>query len=689
MMGTYLRPAVQRYGVAVLATALALAATLALHSYLGPTPVPLFFAAVALSAWYGGWGPGLLAAIASTLAVEYYFVEPTHHLIPIGGGSVIRLVTFLAVSAFTSALTQSLHRARGRAEVHAHAAETARAQLEVQAAELERQVTVAARLARENEALYAQAQLELSERRRVAAHLTLLDTAITQSHEAVTITTAELDPPGPTIVYVNPAFTAMTGYAAAEVLGQTPRILQGPKTDRAVLDRMRAELRAGQVFSGEAINYRKDGQEFLLEWQVAPIRDITGRITHYVAIQNDVTVPRREEEHRRQAQKLEVVGRLASAVAHDFNNLLQAVALNCALLLDPDAPRLEADVHDDAVRTIQEAADRATHLSRQLLTFSRQQPYEPQPIDLDGVVAGVEPILRRLLGAEVRLTVELGSGRGTVLADPSQLSQVVMNLALNARDAMPEGGDLRISTAEVEIAPTRRGASEPVSGAASVVPPGRYVLLVVTDTGIGMDQEIQQRLFEPFFTTKELGHGTGLGLPTVLGIIEQAGGYITVDSAPGRGARFAVYLPIQPEPPPASLGHRAEAEELPTGHETVLVVEDEPAVRRSICMMLERHGYEVVEARHGADALRLYHDRTAAIDLVLTDLSMPELGGQALAAVLRAERPDLPVLFMSGYADRDPREGGPLPPHTGFIGKPFEAATLLHQVHRMLEHTTP
>lgn len=685
MMGARLRPALQRYGTAMLATGCALALTLALRGYLGPTPVMLFFGAVAVSAWYGGWGPGLLAAIASSLAVEYFFVEPLHSFIPVAAGSAVRLIAFLGVSTATNALTQSLHRARGRAEFNAHAAETARAQLEAQAGELERQVQAAERLARENEVLYARAQQELTERRRVAEHLALLDAAITQSHEAVTITTADLDPPGPTIMYVNPAFTAMTGYTAAEVLGRTPRILQGPKTDRAVLDRMRAELGAGQVFSGETINYRKDGREFLLNWQVAPIRDATGQITHYVAIQNDVTVQRREEEHRRQAQKLEVVGRLASAVAHDFNNLLQAVALNCVLLLDPDAPKLEAEMHDEAVRTIQEAADRATHLSRQLLTFSRQQAYEPRPSDLDSVVTGVEPILRRLLGAEVRLTVELASGPGTVLADPSQLSQVVMNLALNARDAMPEGGDLQISTAEVEITPVESGASAPVRGTAPAMPPGRYALLVVTDTGVGMDQEIQRHLFEPFFTTKGLGHGTGLGLPTVLGIIEQAGGFITVESAPGRGARFAVYLPLQPEPLAASLGHRADAEELPTGHETVLVVEDEPAVRRSICMMLERHGYQIVEARHGADALRLYHDRAAPIDLVLTDLSMPELGGQALVATLRAERPDLPALYMSGYADRDPREQGPLPPHTSFIAKPFEAATLLHQVRRVLE----
>jgi PAS domain S-box-containing protein len=675
--------------VAVLAAAGALAATEALRSSLGPTPVVLFFGAVVVSAWYGGWGPGVLVAIASTLAIEYFFVEPLYTLIPFGGASVARLIAFLAISAATIALTQSLHRARGRAELHALAAEATRAQLESQAVQLEHQVAEADRLARENEALYVRAQQELAKRRRVAEHLTLLDAAITQSHEAVTITTADLDPPGPTIVYVNPAFTTMTGYTAAEVLGKTPRILQGPKTDRAVLDRLRADLQASRVFSGEAINYRKDGREFLVEWQVAPIRDATGRITHYVAIQNDVTVHRREEEHRRQAQKLEIVGRLASAVAHDFNNLLQAVALNCALLLEPDARELEAEMHDDAVRTIQEAADRATHLSRQLLTLGRQQSYEPQPTDLDTVVTSVEAILRRLLGAEVRLTMELDAGPGTILADPNQLSQVVMNLALNARDAMPEGGALRISTAEVEIAPAERSTSAPESAAAEAVPPGRYARLVVADTGAGMDQEIQRHLFEPFFTTKQVGRGTGLGLPIVLNVVQQVGGHITVESAPGHGATFAVYLPIQGEPSSASVDHLAAAEELPAGHETVLLVEDEPAVRRSIRMMLQRHGYHVVEARHGADALRLYHDHSPAVDLVVTDLSMPELGGRALIDALRAERPDLPALFMSGYADRDPRESAPLPPHTGFIAKPFEAGALLHHVRRVLEDTPP
>lgn len=668
----------------MLAAAAALALTLALRPYLGPSPTVLFFGAVAVSAWYGGWGPGLSAAIASSFAVEYFFVPPLHTLLPVAPGSIVRFVAFLAVSIATSALTQSLHRARFRAELHARAAEAAQAQLATQASKLQRQVVAAERLARENEALYARAQQELAERRRVAEHLTLLDAAITQSHDAVTITTAELDPPGPTIVYVNPAFTTITGYTAAEALGRTPRILQGPKTDRAVLDRMRADLAAGRVFSGETINYRKDGRELLLEWQVTPIRDAAGRITHYVAIQNDVTAQRREEERRRHAQKLEVVGRLASAVAHDFNNLLQAVALNSVLLLEPDAPRLDAEAHDEAVRTIQEAADRATHLSRQLLTFTRQQAYEPRPVELDEVVAGVEPILRRLLGAEVRLTIHLDSGPGTVLADPNQLSQVVMNLALNARDAMPEGGDLRLTTDEVEVAPVGTGPipSEP---GIPPVPPGRYARLSVTDTGVGMDEEIQRHLFEPFFTTKDPGHGTGLGLATVLGIVEEAGGRIAVESAPGRGATFTVYLPIQREASPASLGQGPERHELPTGHETVLVVEDEPAVRRSIRRMLERHGYHVVEARHGADALQVYRGRTTPIDLVVTDISMPELGGPALVAVLRAKRPALPVIFMSGYAERDPWEGPTPPPRTGFIAKPFDPATLLHQVRRLLE----
>ncbi|HEU4647708.1 MAG TPA: ATP-binding protein [Gemmatimonadales bacterium] len=683
IFGAHLRPVLLRYGTALLCTLAALAATLALRDYLGSSPTVLFFGAVAVSAWYGGWGPGLFAAIGSSVAVEYFFAQPVHTFMPITAGPIIRLIVFLVVSIGTSALTQSLHRARTRAEEHARAAEAARAQLATQASELERQVVAAERLARENEVLYARAQQELAERRRVAGHLTLLDAAITQSHEAVTITTAELDPPGPTIVYVNPAFTTITGYTAAEVLGQTPRILQGPKTDRAVLDRLRADLTAGRVFSGETVNYRKDGREFSLEWQVAPIRDAAGHITHYVAIQNDVTAQRREEEHRRQAQKLEVVGRLASAVAHDFNNLLQAVALNSVLLLEPDAPTLDAEAHDEAVRTIQEAADRATHLSRQLLTFSRQQAYEPRPVELDEVVIGVEPILRRLLGAEVRLTVHLDSGPGTVLADPGQLGQVVMNLALNARDAMPEGGDLRLTTDEVDIAPAGAGPSTSEQGIPPV-PPGRYARLSVTDTGVGMDEEIQQHLFEPFFTTKDPGHGTGLGLATVLGIVEQAGGRITVESAPGRGTTFTVYLPIQREVSPAALGQRPEPHELPTGHETVLVVEDEPAVRRSICLMLERHGYHVVEARHGADALQVYRAQTAPVDLVLTDISMPELGGPALVAALRAAQPALPVIFMSGYAEGDPWEGPDPPPRTGFLAKPFDPATLLQQVRRVL-----
>jgi two-component system cell cycle sensor histidine kinase/response regulator CckA len=378
-------------------------------------------------------------------------------------------------------------------------------------------------------------------------------------------------------------------------------------------------------------------------------------------------------DHLRQMQKMEAVGQLAGGIAHDFNNLLTGILSFCDLILQelrPDDP-IRGDVEQ-----IRQAAQRAATLTRQLLAFSRRQVLQPRVLSLNSVIDELDSMLRRVLGASITLETELDPGLWHVFADPGQLEQVVVNLVVNARDAMPAGGRVTIATANVRL-DALRGTG---TGALN---PGDYVVLSVGDSGVGMDQATQARIFEPFFTTKELGRGTGLGLSTVFGIVQQSGGEVTVESAPGQGATFRVYLPRHVGP--ASAAPRPDRRALPGGSETLLLVEDEAAVRASARRLLERYGYTILEARHGADALRIFEANEARIDLVLTDIVMPEMGGRELVERLRAYRPGLKVLFMSGYTEQAITADGVMPPGTGFLEKPFTIDGLMRRLREVLD----
>lgn len=387
----------------------------------------------------------------------------------------------------------------------------------------------------------------------------------------------------------------------------------------------------------------------------------------------DVTEQRQTEEQLRLSQRLDAVGRLAGGVAHDFNNLLSVIISYAGFLIDE---LKEADpLRDDAIE-IQKAGQRAAALTRQLLAFSRKQILEPVPLDVNKVITDFEKMLRRLLGEDIDIEVHLAEDLGTVFADPGQLEQVIMNLAVNARDAMPSGGKLTIETANVEL-----DASYAAGHVA--VKPGRYVMLSVADTGTGMDAETQSHIFEPFFTTKEKGKGTGLGLSTVYGIVKQSGGYISVYSEPGRGTTFKVYLPrvdvavmsVMPKPVPSKV----------SGRETVLVVEDEEAVRKLAERILRSAGYNVLVAASGGDALLLCEEHGGAIDLLLTDVVMPQVSGRELAERLTGMCPKLKVLYMSGYTDNAIVHHGVLDAGMRFIGKPFAAAELTRKVREVLD----
>jgi hypothetical protein len=415
---------------------------------------------------------------------------------------------------------------------------------------------------------------------------------------------------------------------------------------------------------------RKDGSEVPVEISLSPLETDEGLLV--MAAVRDVTERRALEAQLLQAQKMEAIGRLAGGVAHDFNNVLTAILCSADLLLEDLAA---ADTRREEVEEIHESAERAAALTHQLLAFSRKQVLQPEVLNLDAVVANVQKMLQRLIPENMELLTVLAGDLGAVLADRGQIEQVILNLALNARDAMPTGGQLTIETANVEL------DEEYTTQHAGVVP-GRYVMLAVSDTGVGMDEETKMHLFEPFFSTKGPGRGTGLGLPTVYGIVKQSGGNIWVYSEPGQGAAFKIYLPRVEAAPtaegPAKLAARG-------GSETILLVEDAKSVRTVTRRLLEAYGYTVLEASGGADALRVARDHRGPIDLLLTDIVMPGVSGTEVARQLAELRPGVRVLYMSGYTDNAIVHHGVLDPGIAFLQKPFTREGLAHKVREVLE----
>jgi PAS domain S-box-containing protein len=514
--------------------------------------------------------------------------------------------------------------------------------------------------------------IDVTDQRRAEGVARLLDRALDSFTQGVCIADATL--PEHPLTHVNQGFTQITGYAAEEAIGRNARFLQGPKTDPATVAEVREAIRNGRPCAVELLNYRKDGTTFWNALSLSPVHDDAGRLTHYVGVQTDVTRSRKIEEQLRQAQKMEALGHLAGGVAHDFNNMLTVINGYSELLL----PRFDTG---DMTRTflieIARAGERAAAMTRQLLAFSRQQVLEPRVLDLNAEIRDAEKMLRRLIGEDILLTTVLTPGLGRVRVDPGQMQQVLLNLAVNSRDAMPQGGRLTIETRDVAL-------DENFVRAHPGARPGSYAMLAVSDTGCGMDEETRARLFEPFFTTKKPGKGTGLGLATVYGIVTQSGGCLEVYSEAGLGTTFKVYLPRFTGPlstTRSSQGMRP----LLRGSETVLLAEDEAAVRTLAGKILRSCGYEVVEAGDGQEALQVAEQHQGRIDLVITDVVMPHVSGRMLAERLAELRPGVKVLYLSGYTDDAIIRHGLLEAEIAFLQKPFTASGLAQKVRDVLD----
>ncbi|MEW6719815.1 MAG: response regulator [Thermodesulfobacteriota bacterium] len=509
---------------------------------------------------------------------------------------------------------------------------------------------------------------EAAGHRRTEAERVRLTAAIEQTGEAIVITDA-----AGAIRYVNPAFETVTGYSREEAIGQNPRILKSDRQDEAFYRDMWGTISSGRTWTGRMVNRRKDGTLYTEEATISPVRDPSGRIENYVAVKRDITENLRLTAQFQQAQKMESVGTLAGGIAHDFNNVLTAILGFGEMLKSRIAndPKAIADLDQ-----ILAGAERASVLTRQILTFARRQIIEAGNIDLNRVVADLGKLLRKVLRADIEIRTRLAGGLPTIRADQGQMEQVLMNLVVNARDAMPDGGLLTIETEEERL-------GEAYVKQYTYMKPGRYAVLSVSDTGTGMDEATRERIFEPFFTTKGPDRGTGLGLAVVYGIVKQHNGFIHVYSEPGKGTRVRIYFPTVDASPDA------KAVEPPGnvegGSETILLAEDDESIRRLAERTLGSLGYRVLTACDGEEAVEVFRRNAGEIAIAVLDVVMPKMGGKQAYDEMLSTSPDLKVLFLSGYSADAIHDSFVLRPGIPFLQKPYGLATLARKVREVLD----
>jgi hypothetical protein len=473
--------------------------------------------------------------------------------------------------------------------------------------------------------------------------------------------------------FMNTRMAAMMGCTAEEAVGKPAADLI-PRDSLAAWAPHVAPRVEGIVVRTDIRIQRPDGKDLWLLVDSTPSFSESGAFDGILAMAVDMTERRRLEEQLRQSQKMEAIGNLAGGVAHDFNNLLSVILSFTGLVLA--SVKTDDPIHAD-LEEVRKAGERAADLTRQLLAFGRQQMLQPRIVTLNHVLGGMEKMLRRIVGEDIELSILTSYTLGKILADPGQLEQVIMNLIINARDAMPEGGQVSIETANVELDAAYAALHLGVT-------PGPHAMIAITDTGSGMDPATRAHIFEPFFTTKERGKGTGLGLSTVFGIVQQSGGHIWVYTEPGKGSTFKVYFPrvdgaIDAQPPATVVPESLD------GTETILLVEDEEPVRASMRAILRRRGYNVLEAQNGGEAFLICERFKAKIHLLLTDVVMPRMSGREVAERLLTLRPDIKVLYVSGYTENSVVHHGVLDAGVSFLQKPITPGALLRKVREVLD----
>jgi two-component system, cell cycle sensor histidine kinase and response regulator CckA len=593
---------------ALLLSAMALLATLLLRPFLDPYTFLLFLAAAWVSAWYYGRTGGLVCTAASAVAILYFLFRPDPSLTAFSWPVLARLTTFVLMGGLITWMTASLREGR----------------------------------------------------RLFSATLSSIGDAVAATDQDGRIT------------FLNPVAETLTGWPLADARGKSAAEVLRFSAERThqtavnPIDRALSE-RVMIVIEEPTLLVSRNGVEVPVEHSASPVRDDSGEVRGAVLVFRDIGKRLQLEEQATHAQKMEAVGRLAGGVAGDFNNVLTVIS-GYAELLRADIP--SSSPMRRFVDEIIYAGERAASLTRHLLAFSRGSTAQPRVVDLNALVAGMEPMLRRLLGQNIEFLLLVGPDLGHVKVDASQMEQVIVNLATNARDAMPQGGKMVVETANAEL---DEAAVKNLG-----VQPGSYVMLAVSDTGVGMDSETRSRLFEPFFTTKAPGKGSGLGLATAYGAIKQADGCVTVYSQPGCGTIFEVYLPRVSEAPTEPARARS-----PKGSETILLVDDEEGVRKLVYAVLKSNGYDVVEASNGGSALAAYEKNGHKIDMVLTDVVMPQMSGFDLGKQLQERSPGLKILYMSGYRDNAIGAAGDTP--RAFLHKPFTPDVLLAKVREVLD----
>lgn len=493
--------------------------------------------------------------------------------------------------------------------------------------------------------------------------LRLVQQALSQLRESVVITTTELEEPGPHIVYVNPAFTRMTGWQPEELIGKNPRILQGPKTTRKTLDRLRAQLAKGEPFEGQDINYRKDGSSFYIDWYIEPLRDESGAITYWVAVQRDVTERNELQAQLLHAQRLEGIGLLASGIAHDLNNVLAPVMIACDVLCD----RVTDAEGQQFLKLLQSSAKRGASLVKQILSFARGIGGGSGLIDPRQIVNEVLSLARATFPKEIKIVEESEGEVGLVEGDATQLHQVLLNLCVNARDAIGDSGTITLRARQ-------RTLTEQLHGVRGDLPPGNYAVLEVSDTGSGMPPEVAGKIFEPFFSTKAPGKGTGLGLSTVAMIVQNQKGGILLQTAPGEGTTFSIYLPAA-EPKAEAGGTGGEEANAGQGR-SVLIVDDEAAVAEIMREALEGASYRVTITADVAKAVSAAGE--AQPDIVIIDPHTSNIGGPAATRELRSRFPKTRMVAIANRQADELPEG--TPEADAILQKPFTLRELLQAV---------